>query len=156
MTDGPRSPEPPFDPPPDNDVERKPLRRRVTDAWTKLGPVSKAGAIGLAAAVVGGAIAVAHSWATATDDEGEAEVSGGVLAEVARILDKAAAEQDNSSSLNTPPPRPSHTGDVSGYWRFQCLNPRGHAIGNCGHEWRWVDDYTKGVAKEEEEEDAEV
>lgn len=154
MTDGPRSPELPSDPPPDNEVERKPLRRRVTDAWNKLGPASKAGAIGVAAAVVGGAIAVAHSWATATDDEGEEP--GGVLAEVARILNRAAAEQDDSSSLNAPPPRPPHTGDVSGYWRFQCLNPRGHALGNCRHEWRWVNDYTKGVAKEEEEKDAEV
>ena len=156
MTDGPRSPEPPSGPPPEDDVERKPSRHRVTDAWNKLGPAGKAGAIGLAAAVVGGAIAVAHSWATATDDEGEAKESGGILAEVARILDQAAAEQEDSSSLSTPPPRPPHTGDVSGYWRFQCLNPRGHAIGNCRHERRWVDDYTKGSAKEEEEEDAEV
>ncbi|MET8185551.1 MULTISPECIES: hypothetical protein [unclassified Streptomyces] len=124
----------------------------MTDAWNKLGPAGKAGVIGVAAAVVGGAIAVAHVWATATDDEDEAEESGGILAEVARILDEAAAEQDDSSSLNNPPPRPSHTGDVSGYWRSQCLNPRGHAIGNCRHEWRWVDGYTKGAAKEEEEE----
>ncbi|MFJ4704452.1 hypothetical protein ACIP6I_06270 [Streptomyces anulatus] len=156
MTDRPPSLEPPSEPPPEDDVERKPLRRRMTDAWNKLGPVGKAGVIGVAIAVVGGAIAVAHSWATATDDEGEAKESGGILAEVARILDQAAVEQDGSSSLSTPPPRPPHTGDVSGYWRFQCLNPRGHAIGNCRHEWRWVDDYIKGGAKEEEEEDAEV
>jgi hypothetical protein len=155
MTDGPRSPEPPSGPPPENDAERKPLRRRVTDAWNKLGPASKVGVISVTAAVVGGVIAVAHGRATAamTDDEGEAEESGGILAEVARILNQAAAEQDDDSSLSSPPPRPPYTGDVSGYRRFQCLNPRGHATGNCRHEWRWVDDYTKGAA---EEEDAEV
>lgn len=132
MTDGPRSPEPPSGPPPEDDVEQKSLRRRVTDAWNKLGPASKAGVIGVTAAVVGGVIAVAHARATvaATDDgEGEAEESGGILAEVARILNQAAAEQDDSSSLSSPPPRPPYTGDVSGYWRFQCLNPRGHAAG---------------------------
>ncbi|MEU8435390.1 hypothetical protein AB0F18_21195 [Streptomyces sp. NPDC029216] len=116
----------------------------------------------MAAVVVGGVFAVAHARATAAanDDEVEAEVeaeeSGGILAEVARILDQAAAEQDDSSSLSSPPSRPPRTGDVSGYWRSQCLNPRGHATGNCTHEWRWVDDYTRGAAEEEEEEDAEV
>ncbi|QCD55957.1 hypothetical protein CEB94_14565 [Streptomyces hawaiiensis] len=111
--------------------------------------------ISVAAAVVGGVIAVAHARATAaaTDDEGEAEDPGGILAEVARILNQAAAEQDVSSS---PPPRPRYAGDVSGYWRYQCLNPRGHAAGNCRHEWRWVNDYTKGAAEQKEEEDAEA
>jgi hypothetical protein len=153
MTDVPRSSEPPSGPPPEDDVERKPLRRRVTAAWNKLGPASKVGWISVAVAVVGGVIAVAH--AAATDDEAEAEVeeSGGILAEVARILNQAAAEQNGSNSLSSPPPRPPYTGDVSGYWRNQCLNPRGHATGNCSHEWRWVDKYTKGA---EEEEDAEV
>ncbi|MFD5029382.1 hypothetical protein ACFWM0_02965 [Streptomyces sp. NPDC058405] len=151
MTDGPRSPEPPSGPPPESDVERKPLRRRVTGTWNKLGLASKAGVIGVAAAVVGGVIAVAHARATAVaaDDE----ESGGILAEVARILDQATAEQDDNPSLNSPPHRPPHIGDVSGYRRFQCLNPRGHATGNCRHELRWVDAYTKGAA---EEEDAEV
>ncbi|WP_033322336.1 hypothetical protein [Streptomyces yerevanensis] len=125
----------------------------MTDAWNKLGPASKVGAISVAAAVIGGVIAVARATAAATDDEGEAEESGDILAEVARILNQAAAEQDDSSSLSSPPPRPPYTGDVSGYWRSQCLNPRGHATGNCRHEQRWVDDYTKGAA---EEEDAEV
>ncbi|MFE9629372.1 hypothetical protein [Streptomyces sp. NPDC006527] len=112
----------------------------------------------MAAAAVGGVIAVAHARATAasTDAEGEAEESGGILAEVARILNQAAAEQDDSSSVSSPPPRPPYAGDVSGYWRFQCLNPRGHTTGNCRHERRRVDDYTKGAAEEEEEEDAEV
>jgi hypothetical protein len=40
----------------EDDVEQKPLRRCMTDAWIKLEPVSKAGAIGLAAAMVGGLI----------------------------------------------------------------------------------------------------
>jgi hypothetical protein len=112
--------------------------------------------IGVAAAVVGGVIAVAHARATAaaTDDDGEE--SAGILAEVARVLNQAAAERDDSSSVSSPSLRPPYTGDVSGYWRFQCLNPRGHATGNCRHEWRWVDDYTKGAAEEEQEEDAAV
>lgn len=158
MTDEPRSPETPSGPPPESDVERKPLRRRVTDAWNKLGPASKVGVISVVAAVVGGVIVVAHARATAaaTDDEGEAEESGGILDDVARILNQAAAEQDDSSSLSNLPPRPPYTGDVSGHWRNQCLNPRGHATGNCRHELRWVNDYTKGAAEEEEEEDAEV
>ncbi|MET9388219.1 hypothetical protein ABZY09_46450 [Streptomyces sp. NPDC002928] len=128
----------------------------MTDAWNKLGPPSKVGVISVAAAVVGGVIAVAHARATAaaTDGEGEVEESGGILAEVARILNQAAAEQDDSSSLSSPPPRPPYTGDLSGYRRFQCLNPRGHATGNCRHEWRWVDDYTKGAAQEEEDAEA--
>ncbi|MER6522834.1 MULTISPECIES: hypothetical protein [unclassified Streptomyces] len=107
----------------------------------------------MAVAVVGGVIAVTHTRATAAVTDDEVEESGGILAEVARILNEAAAEQDDGSSLSSPPLRPPYTGDVSGYWRNQCLNPRGHATGNCGHEWRWVDDYTKGAA---EEEDAEV
>ncbi|MEU7152859.1 hypothetical protein AB0B15_33310 [Streptomyces sp. NPDC045456] len=71
MADGPRSPEPPSDPPPEDGAERKPLRRRVTDAWNKLAPASKTGVIGVAAAVVAGVIVVAHARATAaaTDDE---------------------------------------------------------------------------------------
>lgn len=158
MTDGPRSPEPPSGPPPEDDVVRKPLRRRMTDAWNKFGPARKAGVISVAAAVVGGVIVFAHARATAAATDDQAEDSGGILAEVARILDQAAAELDDSSSLSIPPPRLPYTGDVSGYWRFQCLNPRGHAAGNCGHEWRWVEDYTKGAAEEEEdeEEDTEV
>ncbi|MFD9536292.1 hypothetical protein [Streptomyces sp. NPDC060010] len=153
MTDGPRSPEPPSGPPPEHDVERKPLRRRVTDAWNRLGPARKVGVIGVAVAVVGGVIAVTHTRATAAVTDDEVEESGGILAEVARILNEAAAEQDDGSSPSSPPLRPPYTGDVRGYRRFQCLNPRGHAAGNCRHEWRWVDDYTKGAA---EEEDAEV
>ncbi|QFQ96984.1 hypothetical protein F9278_13040 [Streptomyces phaeolivaceus] len=77
----------------------------------------------MAAAVVGGVIAVAHTRTTAaaTDDEGEE--SGGILAEVARILNVATADQDDRSSLSSPPSRPPYVGGVSGYWRFQCLNP---------------------------------
>ncbi|MEU5451920.1 hypothetical protein [Streptomyces californicus] len=123
----------------------------MTAAWNKLGPASKVGLISVAVAVVGGVIAVAH--AAAADVEVEVEESDGILAEVARILNQAAAEQNGSHSLPSLPPRPPYTGDVSGYWRNQCLNPRGHATGNCSHEWRWVDKYTKGA---EEEEDTEV
>jgi len=144
--------EPPSDLPPGNDVERKPLRRRVTDAWNELGPASKVAVISVAAAVVGSVIAVVHPHATTagTDGESEAEEPGDILlAAVARILNQAAAEQDNSSS---PSPWPPYTGNVRGHWRNQCLNPRGHAAGNCRHERRWVDNYTKGAAEESEEE----
>ncbi|MEU9314723.1 hypothetical protein [Streptomyces sp. NPDC048295] len=109
----------------------------------------------MAAAVVGGVIALARTHATATAAEGELEpepdVFGGVLAEVARILAEAAVEQDDSSRSSDAPPRAPYAGPVSGYWRDQCLNPRGHATGNCTHERRWVDEYTKGAREEAED-----
>ncbi|WP_143681374.1 hypothetical protein [Streptomyces sp. 2R] len=152
MTDGLRPPEPPSDPSPEDDVERKPLRRRVTDAWNKLGPASKVGAISVAAAVVGAVITVVHTRATTAEDE--PDDSAGVLAEVARILNQAATEQDESSISGTSS-RPPYSGPVNGYWRDQCLNPRGHADGNCTHERRWVDDYTKGLSGDDHDAEGE-
>ncbi|MFC9705217.1 hypothetical protein ACFTWD_31500 [Streptomyces sp. NPDC056943] len=157
MTDEPRSPESSSGSPLEDGAERKPLLRRATDAWNKLGPAQKVGVISAAAVAAAGVItaAWAHRAAGVTNDEDETGESGGIFAEVERILNEAAAEQ-SSSNLSTSPPRQASPGTVGGYWRDQCLNPRGHASGNCRHERRWVDDYARGASEDEEEEDAEV
>ncbi|MEZ7005645.1 hypothetical protein [Streptomyces sp. AD55] len=124
-----RSPEPSSETPETHD-KRTPLRRRVSNAWNRLEPATKAELITAAAvAVVGGAIfgvrARAHAAAT---EEGEAEDPM-----VSRIFTDS-------------PPRTPYVGKVNGYRRNQCLNPRGHAAGSCSHENRWVPDYIKGAA----------
>jgi hypothetical protein len=127
----------------------------MTDAWNKLGPAGKAGAITVASAVVGGVIVIARARmaAAVADGEDEPKETGSILDEVARILNEAAAQQDDSSS---PPAQSPYTGgDVSGYERNQCLNPRGHATGDCTHERRRVANYSRGATKEEKEEEEE-
>ncbi|MET7816092.1 hypothetical protein ABZT26_35295 [Streptomyces sp. NPDC005395] len=105
----------------------------------------------MAAAVVGGLV-IARNWtaAAAPDDEDEPKETGGILDEVARILNEAAARQDQDSTA--PLLRPPYAGgDVNGYERKQCLNPRGHATGDCTHEPRWVSGYTRRGSRYEEE-----
>ncbi|MFC8270814.1 hypothetical protein ACFUIZ_34635 [Streptomyces cinereoruber] len=132
-------------------AERKPLLLRAADAWKKLGPAQKAGVISVAVAVVGSVIGSAYGRrsAGAANDGDETTEAGGILGEVERILNEAAAEQDGAS-FSTSLPRQSSPGTVGGYWRDQCLNPRGHATGNCRHERRWVDDYTRGASEDED------
>ncbi|MFF2658569.1 hypothetical protein ACFVUH_14505 [Kitasatospora sp. NPDC058032] len=147
MTDEPPAPEPPSDPPPEEGGRRKPLGRRIADRWKNLGPAERARLIGVAAAVVGGVIAVAVARGTADDDSDDPDDLDS-LDGLEYAYGIAEFTPDFDTADIDVPRWPPYSGPVSGYWRYQCLNPRGHAYGNCEHELRWVDDYTKGPADE--------
>ncbi|MFI8966936.1 hypothetical protein ACIGO8_33050 [Streptomyces sp. NPDC053493] len=167
MADEPRPTEPPSELPNEARAERKPLLQRAAGAWKRRSPAWKAGAIGVVAAAAAGAVAYARRVNAANDDaeheterEDEPPKPTGILADVARILEEAAAaaldeldagqeEEPEAADGASGPYRPRRGGPVSGHWRDHCLNPRGHASGNCTHKKIFIPDYVKGGKEEE-------
>ncbi|RPK23976.1 hypothetical protein EES37_37765 [Streptomyces sp. ADI91-18] len=169
MADEPQPTEPPKE-----SAEREPLLKRAADAWKRRTPAWKVGAIGvMAAAATAGAVAYAR--AKAADDDGEP----GILPKVVRILEEAAAAQQDTAGTFSPsdaspkpsstgeaseqpdgsddassPPQPRRGGPVSSHTRNQCYNPRGHATGNCTHKEVQITDHVRKGGKKEQ--DAEV
>ncbi|MFD5329309.1 hypothetical protein [Streptomyces sp. NPDC127092] len=173
MADDPQPTEPPSEMPNEAGAERKPLLKRAAGAWKRRSPAWKAGVIGVAAAAAAaGAVAYARR-ANAANDDGERQTGDetpkptGILADVARILEEAAAaardeiegtsgplstegeEEPDGSDGASGPARPRRGGPVGGHWRDHCRNSRRHASGGCTHETIWIDDYEKPGREEE-------
>lgn len=128
------------DPPPEGSDGKAPLRRRIADRWNDLGVTGKASVIGsaAAAAVVGGFFALSNTRASATDPGPDSHDG---------TTDPREVRTDDH-------PGPAATGLalaawlVDKYWRNTCLNPRGHATGDCTHELRPVSGHAKGPGRD--------